>query len=38
MWDPRLRWGLSLGIIAGDCIPDEYSPATCRWGYVSPAT
>ncbi|GJX25658.1 hypothetical protein Tco_0231954 [Tanacetum coccineum] len=22
----------SLGIIAGDCIPDEYSPATCRWG------
>ncbi|GKB05315.1 hypothetical protein Tco_0833510 [Tanacetum coccineum] len=22
----------SLGIIAGDCILDEYSPATCRWG------
>ncbi|GJU74980.1 hypothetical protein Tco_1266385, partial [Tanacetum coccineum] len=28
----------SLGIIAGDCIPDEDSPATFRWGKVSPAT
>ncbi|GKG56891.1 hypothetical protein Tco_0582242, partial [Tanacetum coccineum] len=25
----------SLGIIAGDCIPDEYSPATIRQRHVA---
>ncbi|GKC44980.1 reverse transcriptase [Tanacetum coccineum] len=29
---------LSLGIVAGERIPSERSPATCHWGKVSPTT